>query len=305
MSRGLEAWREEQRVPSLGEGFQELGPDSNLTFSSHAWTISLDPSTGALLLAHHLNSERLAQVSGAQVSGAQVYEDLRPLWVAARAHALLWMPPRYQVLLAARCCEESWCLASHASTLKNQQLLVHKLDSAAAGRRMQRSRRVMLHCAGALAGLQRRYGDRTGAQWAGSERPLGLFCYSAYTEEDYNVVWDEYLYISRDNWWVGMDFGKANCSEAGPRRADEAAALQQAWAKQVRAHQTTQSQGTRACGTAAMRLLPSRQAVALLLAARPAAAGLVMAGKCLTGLKHVCRASAFLYIPHDPRMCPM
>ena len=77
-------------------------------------------------------------------------------------------------------------------------------------------------------------GPKTGAQWAAQGRPLGAFLYSSYTEADYEVVWDEYLYISRDNWWVGMDFGKANCSEAHPRRADEAPAMQQAWAKRVR-----------------------------------------------------------------------
>jgi hypothetical protein len=91
----------------------------------------------------------------------------------------------------------------------------------------------LLH-AGALAGLQRHYADRDGAQWASKDAPLGAFVYSSYTEADYQTIWDEYLYISKDNWWVGMDFGKLNCSNADPRRADVGASLQQAWAQQAR-----------------------------------------------------------------------
>lgn len=48
------------------------------------------------------------------------------------------------------------------------------------------------------------------------------------------MLWDNYMYISeRDNWWVALDFGKKNCSEARPRRADVAATLQEAWASEV------------------------------------------------------------------------
>ncbi|BDA48441.1 hypothetical protein COCOBI_12-1200 [Coccomyxa sp. Obi] len=82
---------------------------------------------------------------------------------------------------------------------------------------------------GALAGLQRKYASQIGAQWAATGQPLGQFVYSAYTERDYEVIWNEYLYISRDNWWVDMDFGKANCSAAHPRRADVAPSLQDVW----------------------------------------------------------------------------
>ncbi|KAK9917700.1 hypothetical protein WJX75_007317 [Coccomyxa subellipsoidea] len=82
---------------------------------------------------------------------------------------------------------------------------------------------------GALAGLQRKYAAKLGVQWAATGQPLGQFLYSAYTEKDYEVIWDEYLYISRDNWWVDMDFGKANCSAAHPRRADVAPSLQDVW----------------------------------------------------------------------------
>ena len=57
---------------------------------------------------------------------------------------------------------------------------------------------------------------------------------SAYTEEDYDVIWENYMYISQDNWWVVYDFGKKNCSEARPRRADVAARLEELWVDRVR-----------------------------------------------------------------------
>ena len=46
MRRGLAALAAQQRVPDVDVGFQLLGPESDLTFESDAWTISLDPSTG-------------------------------------------------------------------------------------------------------------------------------------------------------------------------------------------------------------------------------------------------------------------
>jgi hypothetical protein len=87
--------------------------------------------------------------------------------------------------------------------------------------------------AGALSGLQRNRSGERGIEWAARDRALGQFVYSTYTEADYDVVWDEYLYISRDNWWVKMDFGKRNCSVGQPRRADMAANLQEAWVQEV------------------------------------------------------------------------
>ena len=42
------------------------------------------------------------------------------------------------------------------------------------------------------------------------------------------------MYISQDNWWVVYDFGKKNCSEARPRRADVAARLEELWVDRVR-----------------------------------------------------------------------
>ena len=54
MRAGLEALRVGHSAPDLAaEGLQPLGPDANLTFSSGAWTISLDPATGmASVLSH-------------------------------------------------------------------------------------------------------------------------------------------------------------------------------------------------------------------------------------------------------------
>ena len=80
-------------------------------------------------------------------------------------------------------------------------------------------------------------------QWGSKDSPLGAFIYSSYTEEDYSTIWDEYLYISKDNWWVDMDFGKLNCSNAAPRRADVAPAMRQAWSssQQARCHASSSS----------------------------------------------------------------
>ena len=48
MRNGLEALRAGHSAPDLAaQGLQPLGPGANLTFSSGAWTISLDPGTGA------------------------------------------------------------------------------------------------------------------------------------------------------------------------------------------------------------------------------------------------------------------
>ena len=89
--------------------------------------------------------------------------------------------------------------------------------------------------AGALAKLQKIMDGQAGTQWADADKALGRFLYSTYTEKDYNVIWENYMYISRDNWWVVYDFGKANCSEAGPRRADIPARLEDVWVQQVSA----------------------------------------------------------------------
>ena len=41
------------------------------------------------------------------------------------------------------------------------------------------------------------------------------------------------MYISQDNWWVEYDFGKKNCSEARPRRADIPSRLEDVWVDRV------------------------------------------------------------------------
>ena len=87
--------------------------------------------------------------------------------------------------------------------------------------------------AGALGRLQRLVDGQPGNQWADPDKALGRFLYSTYTEADYNVIWKNYMYISQDNWWVEYDFGKKNCSEAGPRRADIPARLEDVWVDQV------------------------------------------------------------------------
>ena len=56
---------------------------------------------------------------------------------------------------------------------------------------------------------------------------------STYTEQDYDIIWENYMYISQDNWWVVYDFGKYNCSKARPRRADVAARLEELWVDRV------------------------------------------------------------------------
>ena len=73
-----------------------------------------------------------------------------------------------------------------------------------------------------------------GAQWADASRPLGRFVYSTYTEADYDVLWDEYLYIDPSVWWIQRDLGKYNASSAGPLRSDTSPLAQGAWVKQAR-----------------------------------------------------------------------
>jgi hypothetical protein len=47
LQKGLEDFHKQRRtVPAPDEGFRPLGPGSNLTFSSSAWIVTLDPSTG-------------------------------------------------------------------------------------------------------------------------------------------------------------------------------------------------------------------------------------------------------------------
>ena len=96
---------------------------------------------------------------------------------------------------------------------------------------------IGLFCtAGGLSRLQRLENGQAGNQWASAGRALGRVLYSTYTERDYDVIWQNYMYISQDNWWVEYDFGKKNCSEAGPRRADVAARLEEVWAHRVCDH---------------------------------------------------------------------
>ena len=81
--------------------------------------------------------------------------------------------------------------------------------------------------------LQKLSDGQAGNQWASADKALGRFLYSTYTEKDYDVIWDNYMYISQDNWWVEYDFGKKNCSEAGPRRADVPGRLEDVWVERV------------------------------------------------------------------------
>ena len=90
-----------------------------------------------------------------------------------------------------------------------------------------------LLAAGGLGRLQRLVDGQLGNQWADPDKALGRFLYSTYTEEDYNVIWENYMYIGQDNWWVEYDFGKKNCSEAGPRRADVPGRLEDVWVDRV------------------------------------------------------------------------
>jgi hypothetical protein len=57
--------------------------------------------------------------------------------------------------------------------------------------------------------------------------------YSTYTEDDYDVLWNEYLYIDPSTWWIQRDLGKYNASSANPTRSNTAAQAQAAWVKQV------------------------------------------------------------------------
>jgi len=90
--------------------------------------------------------------------------------------------------------------------------------------------------AGGLVSLTRKWADgRQGAQWATQDTPLGRLMYSTYTEADYEVIWDQYQYVSKDaDWWFRKDFGKANLDNSvATNRSDTFATVQGMWAKQV------------------------------------------------------------------------
>ncbi|KAL4451756.1 hypothetical protein ABPG75_007418 [Micractinium tetrahymenae] len=57
--------------------------------------------------------------------------------------------------------------------------------------------------------------------WASFDAPLAMPVYSTYSEDDYNVIWDEYAYMGRPQsfWdWFFRDFGKPGAtSERGSR----------------------------------------------------------------------------------------
>ena len=68
--------------------------------------------------------------------------------------------------------------------------------------------------------LRRRYPDGTlGQDWAGKADLFGVPQYSTYTEDSYDVIWDNYTYVGGADWFQ-KDFGKPNCSLANPRRME-------------------------------------------------------------------------------------
>lgn len=88
--------------------------------------------------------------------------------------------------------------------------------------------------AGELTQLQRRYPDgTTGSAWASEDFPLGEIIYQTYTEEDYDAIWQEYLYADK-NYWIMRDLGKPNCSLAHPRSARVAGRIAGVWDTRVR-----------------------------------------------------------------------
>lgn len=57
MEKGMAELAALQRPPSIDDTFTRLTPDSKLSFESHAWLITLDPATGALLPSYPLAAQ--------------------------------------------------------------------------------------------------------------------------------------------------------------------------------------------------------------------------------------------------------
>ena len=97
--------------------------------------------------------------------------------------------------------------------------------------------------AGGITSLQRLWPNgRNGTQWADLKNPLGRFVYSSYTQEDYNELFDTYMFIDPTEWWVSRDYGKYNVSEANPKRKDAFPDAQQFWFRKVRSCSSTHIQ---------------------------------------------------------------
>lgn len=96
--------------------------------------------------------------------------------------------------------------------------------------------KLLVRGAGALAGLQRRWPGRAGAQWVGAGRPFGALVYSKFTEQSYDAIWANYSYLGPYVPWYRQDFGKVNCSAARPSRVDARPRADQFWAQQVAPH---------------------------------------------------------------------
>ena len=83
-----------------------------------------------------------------------------------------------------------------------------------------------------------RDGNPEGPDWASPDSPLGRLVYTTYSEQDFDIVWQQYAYQQPVQIWFKKDFGKPGCASGGAKHAKIAPTIKEAWHrgdKQVRA----------------------------------------------------------------------
>ncbi len=70
----IEELEQLKRVPNLDAlGFTAFNPNDNLTFSSHAWTITIDPSSGMLTMLSYVHAYLSAPLPTLSMALANTY----------------------------------------------------------------------------------------------------------------------------------------------------------------------------------------------------------------------------------------
>ena len=82
--------------------------------------------------------------------------------------------------------------------------------------------------------MQRRWSSTEGGvEWASTSRPIGQLTYNTFVEDDFNVIFDNYIYAANARSWANYDFGKAGCSCASPNHSVSEARVLKTWTRKV------------------------------------------------------------------------
>lgn len=82
---------------------------------------------------------------------------------------------------------------------------------------------------------------------------MGHIQYDTFVEDDFNIIFDHYIYSANARSWASYDFGKANCSEAHPKNASSFSRVVKTWAEKV-ILRTLRDSGQRQAGVQVSRL---------------------------------------------------